>query len=615
MILFIPHTIPHTMKQLLSLLLAAILPALTLQAASSGLSPLIQNIPGRHIQSLDGHWKYLLDVYELGYYNYRMAEDPNGWFKDQKAAAPEDLVEYNFDTAPTLHVPGDWNTQEEELFNYEGNIWYRRQFEVRLDGARKFLHFGAVNYLCSVYLNGRKAAVHEGGFSPFDIEVTNLLQDGVNTLILKVDNRRLTEGVPTVNTDWYNYGGITRPVSLVAVPQTFVRDYFIQLGKGQTDVIEGWVQLDGTLRDAVTVEIPELKLSVQVPVNDAGYGTFSVKCARLVRWSPEQPKLYRVRVACGEDEVFDEIGFRTIETRGKKLYLNGKELFCRGVSLHEEAPFRSGRAWSREDAMVLLGWAKEMNCNFVRLAHYQHNEQMIREAERQGLLLWTEIPCYWTIQWENEATYANAAAQLETLIGRDKNRANIIIWSVANETPVSAPRTAFLTRLVDRAHALDPTRLVAAAMEKKELPGGIMTLDDPMADRLDVLSFNQYVGWYDGLPEKCDRVQWQFTQDKPVFISEFGGGALQGYHGPANQRFTEEFQEDLYRRSVEMLEKMDGLSGCTPWILTDFRSPRRVLTDIQDGFNRKGLISDKGIRKAAFYVMQQWYAAQQAAQR
>ena len=594
-------------------MLAALWLPFAADAANSGISPLIQNVPGRQTQSLDGHWKYILDVYELGYYNYRMAEDANGWFRDQKAQRPEDLVEYNFDTAPMLHVPGDWNTQEEELFNYEGNIWYRQKFEVRLQGAeRKFLYFGAVNYICSVYLNGRKIGVHEGGFNPFDIEVTDYLKDGENTLILKVDNRRLTEGVPTVNTDWYNYGGITRSVSLIGVPSVFVRDYFIQLKKGSADTVAGWVQTDGGGAGQVDIEIPELMVVQRVAVNADGYGTFEFKCNKLVRWSPDNPKLYKVRLTCGKDTVEDEIGFRTIEARGKKLYLNGEELFCRGVALHEEAPFRSGRAWSREDAAVLLGWAKEMNCNFVRLAHYQHNENMVREAERMGLLLWAEIPCYWTIQWENEATFENACSQLETLIGRDKNRTNIIIWSVANETPVSEPRNVFMTRLADLAHRLDPTRLVAAAMEKKELPGGIMTLDDPMADKLDVLSFNQYVGWYDGLPEKCDRVVWQFSQDKPVFISEFGGGALQGYHGPANQRFTEEFQEDLYRHSVGMLEKMEGLSGCSPWILTDFRSPRRVLVDIQDGFNRKGLISDKGIRKAAFYVMQEWYARKKA---
>ncbi len=596
------------MKRKLLILAVSCLTLSSLNATENwGISPLIQNLPGRQCQLLDGHWKYILDVYELGYYNYRMAEDRWGWFRDAKAQKPEDLVEYDFDHAPQLHVPGDWNMQEEELFNYEGNIWYRRQFDCHpTSGTRQYIYFGAVNYQCVVYLNGQKIGVHEGGFSPFNIEVTGRLQNGTNTLILKVDNRRREEGVPTVNTDWYNYGGITRSVHVVTVPETYIRDYFVQLRKDSQNLIAGWVQLDGAGSQEVLLEIPELKLKQTVSTDENGFGRFECK-ARPQLWSPENPRLYRVKLSSGQDSVEDEIGFRCIETRGKDLYLNGEKLFCRGVSIHEEAPFRSGRAWSPEDAMILLGWAREMNCNFVRLAHYQHNEYMIRAAERMGLLVWAEIPCYWTIDWDNESTYETAQDQLDMLIGRDRNRANIIIWSIANETPVSEPRNQFLGRLIQRARSLDDTRLLAAAMEKKELPGKIMTLEDPLSAQLDVLSFNQYVGWYDGLPEKCDQVKWQFNEDKPVFISEFGGGALQGYHGPANQRFTEEFQEELYRHSVSMLENMEGLSGCTPWILTDFRSPRRVLVDIQDGFNRKGLISDRGIRKKAFYVMQEWY--------
>lgn len=580
----------------------------SVQGANKSIYPLIQNIPGRETMLLDGHWKYMLDLYELGYYDYRMNEDRNGFFKDAKPQKPEDLVEYSFDKAQTLHVPGDWNTQREDLFNYEGNIWYRRLFDFKPQpGIRSFVYFGAVNYTCSIYLNGKKIGVHEGGFTSFNIEVTDKLKPGENTLILKVDNRRHLEGIPTVNTDWYNYGGITRSVHIINVPQTFIRDYFVQLKKGTDNMIAGWIQLDGaTSAQKVTIEIPELKFRKEVTTDEKGFTTFEAK-ANPVLWTPENPKLYAVKIASATDSQKDEIGFRTIETKGKKLLLNGKELFCRGISIHEEAPFRQGRAWSREDAMVLLTWAKELGCNFVRLAHYQHNENMIREAERMGLLVWSEIPCYWTIQWQNENTLQNAQYQLRDMIGRDKNRTNIIIWSIANETPISGPRTVFLRKLADEVRSLDNTRLVAAAMEKKELPNGVMTLDDPMAEYLDVLSFNQYVGWYDGLPEKCDRVNWKFTHDKPVFISEFGGGALQGYHGAVNQRFTEEFQKDLYQRSIGMLERMEGLAGCTPWILTDFRSPRRLMVDMQDGFNRKGLISDKGIKKSAFFVMQEWY--------
>ena len=132
-------------------------------------------------------------------------------------------------------------------------------------------------------------------------------------------------------------------------------------------------------------------------------------------------------------------------------------------------------------------------------------------------------------------------------------------------------------------------------------------VEDPLAEAVDVVAFNEYIGWYDGLPEKCGRVRWRIPYDKPVFISEFGGDAKQGFHGDKSERWTEEFQTELYRQTLPMLDKIDGLAGFSPWILVDFRSPKRVLPGIQDGFNRKGLISSDGKKKAAFFVLQNYY--------
>ena len=255
----------------------------------------------------------------------------------------------------------------------------------------------------------------------------------------------------------------------------------------------------------------------------------------------------------------------------------------------------------------LYAKAKELGCNFVRLAHYPHNEEMVREAERMGFLVWSEIPVYWTIHWENKDTYQNAEQQLCDMIARDKNRCNIIIWSIANETPHSKTRLTFLSNLANKARSLDSVRLIGAAMEKEEVQPGVLTVNDPLGELLDIISFNEYVGWYDGDSEKCDRVNWTFDTQKPVFISELGGGALYGHHGSPKERFTEEYQEDLYIRHVNMLKRIPGLAGTTPWILKDFRSPRRHVPEIQDDFNRKGLVSDKGQKKKAFFVLQKWY--------
>jgi beta-glucuronidase len=264
---------------------------------------------------------------------------------------------------------------------------------------------------------------------------------------------------------------------------------------------------------------------------------------------------------------------------------------------------------SPEKARKLLEFAKELGCNFVRLAHYPHNEAMTRLADQLGILVWSEVPVYWTIHWENPETYQNAERQLTDMIRRDANRASIIIWSLANETPVSEARTKFLTNLANKARSLDGTRLLSAAMEKHSKPGApnVSIVEDPLAGVLDIISFNQYTGWYDGLPDKCAKITWEIPYDKPVLVSEFGGGAKQGFHGKKNDRWTEEFQEDLYRQTLPMLEKIPGLSGFTPWILVDFRSPKRLLPGVQDGFNRKGLISSEGAKKKAFFVLQGYY--------
>ncbi len=424
--------------------------------------------------------------------------------------------------------------------------------------------------------------------------------------MLKVDNKRRRDGVPTLNTDWWNYGGLTRRVELVEVPATFIQDYFIQLAKGSGDEVAGWVKLNGTAKSgSVSVEIPEAGINKSFKVDDEGIAKIDFK-AGLKLWSPEDPYIYNVKLICGTDTLLDEIGFRTIDTKGTDVLLNGKPIFLRGIAIHEEAPFRSGRAFSKEDAVTLLSWAKELGCNYVRLAHYPHNEFMLREADKMGLLVWSEIPVYWTILWDNKGTLDNALNQLTEMITRDKNKASVIIWSMANETPRGDARNIFLNTLIDSARKLDPTRLITAATEL-HYDGDKMILDDPLSDKLDVIGVNQYIGWYAGKPADAEKKVWENSFDKPMIISELGGGALYGYHGDKDTRWTEEYQAYLYKEQIKMLKKISFLSGMSPWILMDFRSPRRPLPYIQDFYNRKGIISNRGEKKEAFYVLQKFY--------
>lgn len=581
--------------------------------SAAQVAPLIANINARQTTNLDGQWQAIVDPYDVGWLDYRAQplKNNHAFYKNYKPQSESELVEYNFDTSGQLHVPGDWNTQRESLLFYEGSVWYKRSFDYTKSGKnRLFLHFGACNYFAAVYLNGEELGEHEGGFTPFDFEITDRVKAHGNFLVVRVNNARGKDQVPTVNTDWWNYGGITRPVTLVEVPETFVQDYLVQLEKGSTHQIKGWLQLNGPqLQQAVKIRIAETGLVQTVQTDSKGRGEFSFS-ANLALWSTENPKLYTVEIAAETDQVIDRIGFRSIEARGTDIVLNGKPIFLRGISIHEEAPTRPGRAWSEDDARTLLSWARELGCNFVRLAHYPHNESMLRMADEMGLMVWAEVPVYWTIQWENPQTLHNAENQLNEMIARDQNRAALIIYSVANETPVSDARNRFLRQLIQDAHSVDPTRLVSAALQAHEVTEReriTIHLDDPIASDLDVLGNNEYIGWYSRRPDEADSIDWVSPYGKPMIMSEFGGDALFGYHGDARKRWTEEYQESLYEHQLAMLKRIPFLRGMSPWVLKDFRSPRRVLPGFQDYFNRKGLFSNHGEKKKAFFVLQKFY--------
>lgn len=574
----------------------------------------LQNIAGRKLISLNGRWNYIIDPYENGYYDYRhkpydASASGSGGFYDNKKAAGNDLVEYNFDNSPTLRVPADWNSQSDKLEFYEGTVWYRQQFAIIPAANKKyFLYFGAVNYEAHVYLNGKKLGIHKGGFTPFQFDITALLTNGTNTVVVKADNTRHQDEIPTINTDWWNYGGITRDVFVAEVENTYISDYKIQLDKADAKTISGFVTLAGDNKNKqVTLLIPEANIKTQVTTDDSGRAPIKLTPKQLALWSPQNPKLYDVILVFNNDTLADKIGFRTIEVKGQDILLNGHSVFLSGISIHDENPLIPGRLRSQGDMRMMLQWAKELNCNYVRLAHYPHNEEMVRLADEMGLLVWAEVPVYWTISWQNPETYANAQQQLTDMVTRDKNRASVIIWSVGNETPVSEPRNLFMGKLVARVRELDNTRLVAAALEVHR-EGEQAYVNDPLGEKLDLASFNEYAGWYwGGAPSNITKYAYDVKYNKPIVITEFGGDALAGYHADENTRWSEEYQAALYRNQFILLGKMAGLRGMTPWILCDFRSPRRQEPYYQDFFNRKGLISETGKKKLAFDVLKKYY--------
>ena len=569
------------------------------------------NVDARDVTDLSGKWHYILDPLKMGV--ARAETRRMAVFRD--IAGPEhptDLLEYNFDASPRMSIPGDWNGQDAALTWYDGLVWFRRLIELEnLHAGRQFLHFGAVNYRALVYVNGEKIGEHEGGFTPFAFDVTDNLVVGRNSIVVGVDSEHDDQSVPSPLVDWKNYGGLTRAVHLVRVAETFVNDYFVRLEPGIR--FQASVRLGGTsvANRAVRVSIPELGIELEGRSDESGAATLSADAPdNLQRWSPETPKLYLVTISAAGDEVNDRIGFRTLAVNGGEILLNGRPIFLRGISIHEETIGATpSRAFGEASARVLLSIAKhELNANFVRLAHYPHAEVMTRLADEMGLLVWSEIPVYWNIDFDHPNTLATARRMQQENIIRDRNRASIIFWSVANETPQTETRLAFLDELIADARRLDSTRLITAALHQVRKDGRMFEVTDPLSQLVDVVAVNTYEGWYGNMPlNRVPSIAWRNPSGKPFLFSEFGAGALYGFRDSALEKFSEDFQAEFYKATISMAKSVPDLNGVSPWILKDFQSPRRMHGRYQEYWNRKGIISPEGHKKAAFFVLRDWY--------
>lgn len=563
------------------------------------------NVQCRNLSSLNGDWQVILDPLRAG--------DWKQVWMEKKPQQKTDFVEYSFDGGPFLKVPGDFNSQLCELTYFEGVVWYKKVFHHKSkDGKRLFLHFGAVNYLAEVYLNGEKTGSHEGGFTPFQFEITDKVKEGDNTLIVKVDNQRLHNGLPGAGYDWFNYGGITRDVNLIETNKTFIEDYAVQLKKGSLNKVLGWVQLNGiNAKQNIKIKIPELNKSYKTESNNKGYASVEFD-TNFKLWSPENPKLYKVIIETGTDTVVDTIGFRCIEVQGSKVLLNKKEIFLKGVNIHEENPNKGTRAYSKEDALLLLNSAKELGCNLVRLAHYPHSENMVREAEKMGLMVWSELPVYQFIQFSDSVVPKKLETMMKEMIRRDKNRCGVVVWSLSNETYPGTPnRNDALIELTQKCKAIDSTRLITHVINTQSYANNSFNVWDTLYQYSDLISINEYIGWYVPWQGKPSEVKWQFAfPDKPVFVSEFGGEALYGDNDrPTDEaaNWTEEYQKQIYVNQIELFKTIPNICGISPWLLFDYKSLGRMNQVYQKGYNRKGLLSEKGEKKKAWYIMNEYY--------
>ncbi len=544
--------------------------------------------------SLAGDWHYTVDWYESAI----RASWPTIPHSD-KTGLPLPL-DFDFLKTDTMKIPSCWNTEKKELTYFEGMLDYAKSFlldEKIKDKDRFFLHAEGISYRAYVFLNGEYLGYHDGGSTPFTLEITkSIRRTEENILILCVENKRLSDRIPAENFDWFDYGGIFRDICILAEDKQFIENFRVSYQEEK-------LLLDIYLKENKDTEIKvESKLLKGTFTSNGKHLHIEKHCTPHL-WSPEAPYLYTFKLKAGTSSLKERIGLRTIRTQDGEILLNGKPILLKGACVHEHT-LKHGRSVRTKDIIQMIKDTKEMGGNFLRLSHYPHSRAVSKLCDELGLLLWEELPVYWAIDFKNRRTYEDAENQLEELIKRDFNRASVILWGVGNENADTDERYHFMSRLADKAHSLDNTRLVSAAcLVNAEL----LKIEDRLIESIDVIGINEYYLWYDRDITKLKRLFENSKPRKPVIMTEFGAGAETGFIGKVGELFSEENQRWFYEKQFEVIKSIPYIKGTTPWLLYDTPTPRRMNVH-QRGRNIKGLIGDDHkTRKRAYYEVKKQY--------
>jgi len=570
----------------------------------------------RRIEPLDGPWRFVRE--------------------DAPAASAE---AFDDSAWSIVTLPHTWNGIDGEAGGayYRGPGWYRRDLllpAVR-DDARRFLQFDGAALVTDVWVNGRPAGHHEGGYGAFRLDVSELVHPGRNVVAVRVDNAH-TPRVAPLGGDFTVFGGLYRSVELVTVspahldllddggPGVYVAASKVSPGRAELaalarvsvpDGAAGHVQLRWTLLDARGRRV--IRTSTRVTASVAGVHAVTQDLAvphpRL--WQGvEDPALYRLRVeVLVRDSVADvvevPVGIRTFSIDPDRgLLLNGRPYAVHGVDLFHSG--RPGHGLAVTDAQVDedFGALSELGVTGLRLVHFQHPQRAYDDADKAGFVLWTEIPLNSSMD-ESSAFRANLGQQLRELVKQNYNHPSVLVWGLGNEVYKSdAASHALLAELHREAKALDPHRLTSYAH-------CCAADDDPLTQQTDVIAYNRYYGWYDGqmadIGPWADRVHAAQPR-RAIGISEYGAGAsvLQQEEPPArpvpaSHWHPEQYQALFHEAYWRQLRTRPWLWATFVWVGFDLPSAGRDEGD-RRGVNDKGLATyDRQVRKDAWY----WYQA------
>lgn len=554
----------------------------------------------RDSKLLDGLWDFVLDKNNVGVSEKWHESFPSG-----------------FDQMP---VPACWNN-ELGKYDYEGVAWYRTRVTCETAEHLRLL-FHAVQGHADVYWDGRHLGYHFGGFTPFEFTIP-CVAAGEHELIVRTDSTLERNTIPTHVVDWFHYGGIIRPVEVQRLSDVSIQG--MRIAYDMTGESSADVHVSLTLRSLAeeAAEVPvslyrngELFHSELVRLDAGGRAELNVSQAwtELRRWEPGDPALYWIRAVAGEDDRTDRIGFRTVETRDKKILLNGKELYLQGVNRHEEHP-EWGFAFPNKLMTKDLDIIQQMGCNTVRGSHYPQSEYWLDLLDERGVLFWSEIPiwgaCLPAEDTDDSLFVQRALTMMEEMIDRDLHHPSILFWSVHNEIDTRSRQAYDLSvKLTELVRSKDRSRLVAYAT--------MHPMEDICLGMFDVIGINYYGGWYNGhvdfetmLETFHERCRAYGAENTPVLMTEFGGAGIYGDTGWEPRLFSEDYQADLLGRALKLFRSDEKISGTCVWQFADtradIRSHRGFFRDRARAFNNKGLVNEYRKPKLAYRVVKGIY--------
>ncbi|MDR1145837.1 MAG: hypothetical protein LBK71_06860, partial [Verrucomicrobiales bacterium] len=508
-----------------------------------------------------------------------------------------------------IQVPGSWKSQFQELKWYDGHAVYLKQFDAPQLPAdhEAFLCFDGALYTAEVIFNGHRLAVHDWGYSAFQVRVTEVLREH-NELFVLVENLLKHDRVPGEIEDWMNDGGLINGVKLIYVPVTHIENFRtstrLAADSAVIDVEIFLAARDASASEEVTVSVPELNLTGKVIVSagQSAHVTLSVPRGQIRLWSPADPKLYRTELKTRFETISDDIGYRELKTAGRQILLNGEPIRLYGVCMHSEFP-KTGRTATPEALEKLVAVAKDLGINFLRCAHYPYAEIFGRALDKAGILWWEEVPAYWMFHMREEYMTRLATGMLEETIRRDWNRASLAMWSVSNECCWRNPENpqeenyAYWRKAAALVRRLDPSRLLTCA-EAQNLTSANTTWDPSKGDLLslgaggtedktfrpmhsdefyhlfDVLAGNCYVGKPGDEREHYARyVKLFLPYNKPLMLSEFGSQSLYGDTSPDDRLGSAQRHITMIEAAYHVFEELPELTGYAPWVLADGRAP------------------------------------------